>query len=163
MAASDKNKCIFFFFVYCQQEHVRQEISCRNIQFWPGRNSAERITWVVTELPEMALEDLRVTPTAMYHKRMLRPKTFPPSSVAAFPAVRGAAIRMMRRRILKPFSSDAACVARGDNLINFQRGRKRQDVIYKKRERCSIKRRIGEGRTLRNIQLSEQMLNAKAS
>lgn len=83
------------------------------------------------------------------------------SAVTVFSSIRSAAIRA-RRRILKPFSSDAACVAREDNLINFQRGRKRRDVIYKK-ERCSIKHRIGEGRTLRNIQLSEQMLNAKAS
>lgn len=86
---------IFFVFVYCQQEHVRQEISCWNIQFWPGRNSAERITWVVTEQPEIALEDLRVIPTAIYHKWTLQPKTFPPSSVTAFSAVRSAAIRMM--------------------------------------------------------------------
>lgn len=124
-----------------------------------GGTSAERTSQIMSELQEILLEDLRMMNDISQTNKTS--KNFPPPPVTVFSALRSAAI-CARRRILKPFSSDAACVAGGDNLINFQRGRKRRDVIYKK-ERCSIKHRIGEGRTLRNIQLSEQMLNAKAS
>lgn len=64
--------------------------------------------------------------------------------VIVFSVMRSAAIRA-RRRILKPFSSDAACVARGDNLINFQRGRKRRDVIYKKKRGAPSNAALGRG------------------